>query len=484
LKSSTRQVVRVIPLVLMDVCVSILAFMAAYILYIQPENLSLDYFRTDAFFQPHKSILLMTPFVRIFSYSLFGSYDADLYSETLSTRLFNICKAVTLGTVIIIVMRDMYRGVFEYSEFNYSRGVTLIDWFVNIVMVSTAHLTMIYFRGLMFKRGVGKRNIAIQGSGSQAFNFLREMGHRSKSPYKLCGVICHESDWNEFPAKDSTHYLGAPENILEVINDHKLDEIIVTDTSTLGMELMDFVMEGHKRDVVVKLSLDLQGMLTHGRQLHQLAGQPVIQINEIAIEGFARVLKRTEDIVLCSLALAITFPLWIIIMVLIKRESPGPVIFNQERVGKHGRTFRMYKFRSMHLDAEENIEAVMDQNEAEGFMFKMKDDPRCTRIGKFIRRTNLDELPQFLNVIKGEMSLVGPRPALPREVSKYEDQHQRRLGATPGITGLWQVNRGHNYNFDEVLNWDTYYIENWSLWLDIKIILKTVGVLVTGRYSY
>jgi FlaA1/EpsC-like NDP-sugar epimerase len=211
LKSSTRQVVRVIPLVLMDVCVSILAFMAAYILYIQPENLSLDYFRTDAFFQPHKSILLMTPFVRIFSYSLFGSYDADLYSETLSTRLFNICKAVTLGTVIIIVMRDMYRGVFEYSEFNYSRGVTLIDWFVNIVMVSTAHLTMIYFRGLMFKRGVGKRNIAIQGSGSQAFNFLREMGHRSKSPYKLCGVICHESDWNEFPAKDSTHYLGAPQ---------------------------------------------------------------------------------------------------------------------------------------------------------------------------------------------------------------------------------------------------------------------------------
>jgi exopolysaccharide biosynthesis polyprenyl glycosylphosphotransferase len=484
LNSSARQVVRVLPLVLMDVCISIIAFMAAYILYIQPENLSLDYFRTDTFFQPHKSILLITPFVRVFTYSLFGSYDADVYSESLSTRLFKLCKAVTLGTVIIIVMRDMYRGVFEYSEFNYSRGVTLVDWFFNIVLISASYMTVVYFRTLMFKRGIGKRNIAIQGAVNQSFIFLREMNLLKSSPYEIKGIICDQAGWDEFSANAETTHLGTADNILEIINSHKLDEIIVTDTSSLGMELMDFVMEGHKRDVVVKLSLDLQGMLTHGRQLHQLAGQPVIQINEIAIEGFARVLKRTEDIVLCSIALAITFPLWVIIMLLIKRESPGPVIFNQVRVGKHGRTFQMYKFRSMHLDADEKLEEIMDQNEAEGHLFKMKDDPRCTRIGKFIRRTNLDELPQFLNVIKGEMSLVGPRPALPHEVSKYEEQHQRRLGTMPGITGLWQVNRGHNYNFDEVLNWDTYYIENWSLWLDIKIILKTIGVLVTGRYSY
>lgn len=426
----------------------------------------------------------MTPFIRVFTYSLFGAYDSDVFSESLSHRLFQLCKAVTLGTVIIIVMRDMYRGVFEYSDFSYSRGVTLCDWFINIILVSTTHMTIVYGRGVLFNRGIGKRNIAIQGAGTQAFIFLRELRMLKNSPYDLHGIICGKEDYDVFSEENTVKHLGTPDNILGIINEHKLDEIIVTDTSTLGMELMDFVTESHKRDVVVKLSLDLQGMLTHGRHLHQLAGQPVIQINEIAIEGFARLLKRTEDIVLCSLALVITFPLWIIITLLIKRESPGPVIFNQLRVGKHGRTFMMYKFRSMHLDADEQFDTVKEHNEAEGLMFKMKDDPRCTRIGRIIRRTNLDELPQFLNVIKGEMSLVGPRPALPREVSKYEEQHQRRLGTTPGITGLWQVNRGHNYNFEEVLNWDTYYIENWSLWLDIKIILKTIGVLMTGRYSY
>jgi exopolysaccharide biosynthesis polyprenyl glycosylphosphotransferase len=298
------------------------------------------------------------------------------------------------------------------------------------------------------------------------------------------GYIADDDARDAFREVDGFDYLGTPSRILEVINRYELDEIIVTDVNSLGMDLVSFVGECHKRDVVVKLALDIYGVLTHGRQLNQLGGQPVIQINEIAIEGFARVLKRTEDIILCSLALAITFPVWCVIGFLIKIESPGPAIFHQMRVGKNGRTFMMHKFRSMHLDAEERLDELMEHNEADGLIFKMKEDPRCTVIGKFIRRTNLDELPQFLNVLKGEMSLVGPRPPLPMEVSKYSEHHKQRLSTTPGITGLWQVNRGHNYNFEEVLNWDMYYIENWSLWLDIKIILQTIGVLVTGRYSY
>jgi len=156
-------------------------------------------------------------------------------------------------------------------------------------------------------------------------------------------------------------------------------------------------------------------------------------------------------------------------------------LFQQERVGKYGRTFTMYKFRSMYDGAHSELDLLRDMNEAEGLIFKMKDDPRVTRIGRFIRKTCLDELPQFLNVLRGEMSIVGPRPPLPEETSEYEDRHLRRLHTTPGITGLWQVNRGHRYSFDEVLAWDTYYIENWSLWLDLRIMIKTLWVVATGR---
>lgn len=338
-----------------------------------------------------------------------------------------------------------------------------------------------YVRGKMFERGIGKRNIAIQGSGGQASVFNTELGFLKSSQYSVKGYIAGEDAKDAFSEIEYFEYLGSPDRILEIINRYELDEIIVTDVGSLGMDLVSFVAECHKRDVIVKLALDIYGVLTHGRQLNQLGGQPVIQINDVAIEGFARVLKRTEDIVLCSIALAITLPLWCLIGFLIKRESPGPAIFNQLRVGKNGRTFLMHKFRSMHLDAEERLDELMDKNEADGLIFKIKEDPRCTTIGKFIRRTNLDEIPQFWNVIKGEMSLVGPRAPLPEEVEHYETKQRRRLSVKPGITGLWQVSGRNDIDFHKWMELDLQYIDNWSFWLDIRIMLMTIPAVFTGR---
>lgn len=484
MRQRSKHILRLVPLIALDMAVAVISMIVALALVINPEVWTLAELQRHEFFRAYHEIIFVAPFIRVFTYSLFGAYDTNTQSQSVSHRLFNLCKAISLGSVLLILVTFMYRGIFDYSEFSYSRAVPIFDWFINIFAVASIHAVAIFVRDELYRRGIGRRNIAIQGAGGQSSVFNQELNSNTTSRYNVKGYIARDDDKHAFDGAANYAYLGEPSNILDIINEHKIDEVIVTDRDALGMDLVSFVAECHKRDVVVKLALDIFGVLTHGRQLHQLAGQPVIQVNEIAIVGMARVLKRTEDIVLCTLALMISFPIWLVIAFLIKRESPGPAIFNQERVGKNGRTFMMHKFRSMHVDAEERLEEVMKHNEADGHIFKMKEDPRCTRIGRFIRRTNLDELPQFLNVIKGEMSLVGPRPPLPSEVMKYDEHHKQKLATTPGITGLWQVNRGHNYNFEEVVNWDTYYIENWSLWLDIRIILKTIAVLMTGRYSY
>ncbi|AFC32983.1 Sugar transferase [Paenibacillus mucilaginosus 3016] len=196
-------------------------------------------------------------------------------------------------------------------------------------------------------------------------------------------------------------------------------------------------------------------------------------------------MKRMIDIVGAIVGLVITAPLFIILAILIKLEDPkGPVFFKQQRVGKNEALFHMFKFRSMVSNAEELLAQLLSQNEVSGHMFKMKNDPRITRIGRFIRKTSLDELPQLWNVLRGDMSLVGPRPPLPREVKEYSNYHKQRLSVTPGCTGLWQVSGRSQLGFEEMVELDLKYIANRNLFFDIKIILKTVKVLLGSKDAF
>jgi exopolysaccharide biosynthesis polyprenyl glycosylphosphotransferase len=185
-----------------------------------------------------------------------------------------------------------------------------------------------------------------------------------------------------------------------------------------------------------------------------------------------------------SVGLVLGAPFLTLISLAIRLDSPGPVIFRQTRVGAGGKWFEMYKFRSMRQGAEAELEELRDLNEADGPLFKIYDDPRLTRVGRFLRHTSLDELPQFLNVLRGEMSLVGPRPPLPAEVDGYVEWHKKRLEVRPGMTGLWQVSGRSMLSFDEMVLLDIYYIENWSLWLDLKILLRTVPQVLFGNGAY
>ena len=210
----------------------------------------------------------------------------------------------------------------------------------------------------------------------------------------------------------------------------------------------------------------------------------VIAYETKVIDYRRQFIKRFIDILGALIGIVITLVLTPFIAIAIKADSEGPVLFSQVRIGKNGRRFKMYKFRSMYIDAEERKKELMAQNEVQGLMFKMEHDPRITKVGSFLRRTSLDELPQFFNVLKGDMSLVGTRPPTVDEFEQYSIQYRRRLSITPGLTGMWQVSgRSDIKNFDEVVKLDLQYIDNWSLSLDFKIILQTIGVVLFHKGS-
>jgi len=234
----------------------------------------------------------------------------------------------------------------------------------------------------------------------------------------------------------------------------------------------------------VRIVPDLFQMAFSRVAVDNLNGIPLLGTREPVLRDWQVLFKRILDVLMASLGLLILSPLLLVIAVAIRLDSPGPVIFKQRRVGRHGAEFTCLKFRSMFCDAESKVCLLRDQNEATGPLFKMRNDPRMTRAGRFLRRTSLDELPQFWNVLRGEVSVIGPRPALPSEVKEYAPWHQRRLEVPPGITGLWQVSGRSDLTFDEMVLLDVYYIENWSPFLDLRILLKTIPTVILGSGAY
>jgi exopolysaccharide biosynthesis polyprenyl glycosylphosphotransferase len=244
------------------------------------------------------------------------------------------------------------------------------------------------------------------------------------------------------------------------------------------------VSEAEHAGIRARVVPDLFQLSLGGVDVEAINGIPLISVKGSALTGFNKALKRGVDVLISGIALVLISPLWALVALAIKLDSRGPILFRQERIGLHGRPFTVFKFRSMYVDAEERLEELRARNEAAGPLFKMKDDPRRTNVGRFIRRTSLDELPQFVNVLRGEMSIVGPRPGLASEVAQYQDWHRKRLAVLPGITGLWQVSGRSELTFDEMVMLDIYYAENWSLGMDLRIMIRTVPQLLFGDGAY
>jgi exopolysaccharide biosynthesis polyprenyl glycosylphosphotransferase len=279
--------------------------------------------------------------------------------------------------------------------------------------------------------------------------------------------------------------LGAPEEVAQIVDEYEIDRVLLASSVGSHEETLDLVRTVRRPDVQVSIVPRYFEIFTSHAILDDVEGMPVVTLPPMRLGRSARVLKRGVDLLVSILALVVLAPLLAVIALLIKLDSDGPVFFRQPRRGRLGSTFQIVKFRSMQIGAEKRRSEVLHMNEVDGPLFKIKgEDPRVTRIGSFIRKTSIDELPQLWNVLKGEMSLVGPRPFVVYEADQITGWATRRLDMTPGITGLWQVLGRNDIPFEEMTKLDYLYVTSWSLWWDLKIMAQTIPVVLGKRGAY
>jgi exopolysaccharide biosynthesis polyprenyl glycosylphosphotransferase len=325
--------------------------------------------------------------------------------------------------------------------------------------------------------------ILIVGGGEVGRAVIRTVVARPDLGYQIVGLVDDNPDRGQTDI-GRVKGLGDLDKLPEIVDSEDVGQVIITLPWMYHRKIMGIVRECERKRVRARIVPDLFQMSLSRVDVDDLGGIPLIGVREPTIGRGQRVLKRAIDVVLAVVFAFLALPVMGGIALAIKLDSSGPAVFRQLRVGKRGTQFWCYKFRSMREGAEDEREQLKVYNERDGAAFKIRNDPRQTRVGHWLRRTSLDELPQLVNVLRGEMSLVGPRPALPEEVAQYEAWQVRRLEVAPGMSGLWQVSGRSNLTFDEQCLLDIYYIENWSPFLDIKILLRTVPIVFTGDGAF
>lgn len=446
-------------------------------------------------FAPYAALLLFVIGIRLlcFRYSDLYRLRGEFSFVDDGIRLF---KATATGSLLIVAAAFLYRGGFEFRAFSYARGVFVVDFFLVLVSVGAIRFITRSAQTLARQRQINLIPTLVVGRGPEAALFIREMRQRPALGYRVIGVV----DTQTPEAHQVGNYEGVPviatlESLPDAIRDSGANEVIIADPQVSGDALFEVMMRcGRRRGVEFRIAPSLFNCLPRKTEIDQIGVLPMIRLFREPLSSGARMLKRTFDIVCAALAIVLLLPLWLLLALLIRLDSKGPVFYTQERVGMDGRLFLLYKFRTMIADADPELHreyqrafiagrAEANLGDAKKPTYKLLADPRITRVGKFLRRTSLDEVPQLLNVLMGDMSVVGPRPPIPYEVEAYELWHRKRLDMKPGLTGLWQVSGRNRLPFEEMVRLDLFYIENWSLLLDLKIILRT-GFVMIGREGY
>ena len=332
-----------------------------------------------------------------------------------------------------------------------------------------------------YRRGELVQRTVLVGADADAQQLARALDREPDSAYEVAGHLAPSDQAGR--TVNGHPVLGAPEDVLRVCADHGVGCVIVSPAGVEPGVLRDVTIALEGSDIDLAVAPSLFQVVTRRMTIETIGNVPILHIDQIRLRRGKAALKRTLDLLVAGPLLILLSPVWLAAAIAIRLDTPGPVHFIQPRVGREGREFRMLKLRTMVADAEDRRSELVDGETDERF-FKLETDPRITRVGRSLRRWSIDEIPQLLNVFKGEMSMVGPRPPLPGEVVHYNGWHLRRLRIRPGITGPWQVSGRSEIPFDEAVRMDLFYIENWSLGTDLALLAKTVVAVSTGRGAW
>ncbi len=380
-------------------------------------------------------------FFAILLITFFAMHESGLYSRIV---LFSF---IGINTVLMLILRTIYKNAIRRQKTRSDKN---------------------------------KERMLLICNKEQAEELIHQMERYAYADRTICGLaLLDESPIGEVIA--GIPVVADKDSVLDYALNHIVDEVFISADAKDPNAFMDAFLN---MGIAVHLNMRSISPNLPNLKVEEICGYPTLTSSIGVATPFQLVFKRLMDIAGGLVGILIMGVAYIFVAPIIYFQSPGPVFFKQTRVGKSGRKFQIYKFRSMYMDAEERKKELMAQNEMQGLMFKMQNDPRITPIGHFIRKTSIDELPQFINILKGDMSLVGTRPPTVDEYEKYEMHHKSRLAAKPGLTGMWQVSgRSDITDFEDVVKLDNEYIRNWNIWLDIKIILKTVKVVLLGSGS-
>jgi exopolysaccharide biosynthesis polyprenyl glycosylphosphotransferase len=453
LTAFVRRALSILSLIALDLCGLILGLYGAFVLralYYGDEILWGALWRAESEWLPFLGLVMLLVFWR-----------AGLYAE----RERRGGGGKIIASLILVGLVGVVYGVGTNRDFGTyglaPTAVVLTGLFVGLLRASYEIVT-----GDILRMAGVRRRAVLVGDSERVGHLRRVLGEgRSGIRYEFVGAV-------------------EPGNLPQTLAEHDVDELIVAEADFDDRQLLEMVDLAHRRGVRVRLAPTTTELLTQRADYIPGQGVPLFELRPPAFVGTDWIVKRGFDLLVSSLIVVVGIPVWLAIAVAIKLTSRGPVLYRDRRVGLNEQEFEMLKFRTMRHDAAALQPELEAENEARGALFKLRDDPRVTKVGSFLRRLSLDEVPQVLNVLRGQMSLVGPRPLPIRDYRLLEDWHRKRYLVLPGMTGLWQIAGRSDLEFDDLVRLDFYYLENWSIWLDISILLRTIPAVAAGKGAY